>query len=420
MWQTMKNAWHLPEVRKKLLYTLLMLLLYRLIGVFTVPGVNAGAVADFVSGNSLLGLLDAFNGGNLSQFTIFAMGISPYITSSIIVQLLTVAIPALERLSKEGGEEGKKKLSQITRYGTILMCVLQGVGILVTMRNADVLVPGYTFFTYIVIMLGLAAGTAISLWIAERITANGIGNGVSMLIFIGIVSRLPVTVVSQIQGIFAGTASIWFALLALIISVLLVAGVTFVTLAERRIPVQYAKKLVGRRMYGGQSTYIPLKVNATGVLPLIFAQSFIMLPGIISAFWPASGFYIWYQSFLRGSWIYMIILTLLILFCAYFYNSISFNPVDISKNLNQNGGLIPGIRQGKPTSDYLARVSSRITLFGAIYLSILALFPTLVTRFTNTASAFGATSILIAVSVAIETSKQLESQVTMRHYKGFL
>ncbi len=414
MLDTLRNAWRIPDLRKKILYTLLMLLLYRLVGVIPVPGIDLAQVSEAVGQFGLLDFMNMMTGGSFMQMTVMAMGITPYINASIILQLLTVAIPALERLSKEG-PEGRKKISEYTRYTTIVLAFIQAVGLVYAMKANTV----GGFVSYVVIGLSMAAGTALAMWIGERITENGIGNGISLLIFAGIVSNLFKWSVSGVGGLFQGTVHPVAFVAIVVVALVMIVAVTFVDMGERRVPVQYSKRMVGRKMYGGQSTHIPMKVNSTGVLPLIFAFSMLQFPGTIIAFFPTSGVYLWWNNFMNG-WVYQIVLALLILGFTFFYTSITFNPVEISKNMQQYGGTIPGIRQGKPTSDYLSRVSGRLTLFGALFLAVLATLPTLITNMAQMSVPFAASSILIAVSVAIETMRQLESQMLMRHYKGFL
>ena len=414
MLETLRNAWRVPEIRKKLWYTLLMLLVYRLLSVIPVPGIDVEKVAESVEKFSLLGFMNMMTGGSFSQMTIMAMGITPYINASIILQLLTVAIPALERLSKEGAE-GRKKINEYTRYVTIILAFVQAIGLVYAMRASAI--GGW--YSYIIIGLAMAAGTALAMWIGERITENGIGNGISLLIFAGIVSNLFNWTVSGVAGAFQGTFP-WYGLVFIPVGALvMIVAITFVDMGERRVPVQYAKRMAGRKMYGGQSTHIPMKVNSTGVLPLIFAYAILQFPATIFAFWPTSGVNVWWQGF-QASFVYQLVLALLIIGFTYFYTSITFNPVEISKNMQQYGGTVPGIRQGKPTSDYLSRVSNRLTLFGALFLAVLATVPTLLSSLVGVSSPFAASSQLIAVSVAIETMRQLESQMLMRHYKGFL
>ncbi len=342
---------------------------------------------------------------------------SPYLNASIIMNLLTVAIPALERMAKEE-EGGQKKISAITRIVAVALAIVQAVGILLGMgANA---VQSTDIFNYITIVLCLTAGTAFIMWLGERINEKGIGNGVSLIIFVGIVADLPSEIIGMFSSVFSGQASVWGLVGYVLFAAFTITAITFVDMGERKIPVQYAKRVVGRKMFGGQSTYIPMKVNQSGVMPLIFAMTFVQFPGMIAQFWPNSGFYLWYSKFLgTGSWLYAIVYALLIMFFTYFYSQIAFNPIDVSKNMQQYGGFIPGIRPGKPTSDYLASILSRLTLFGALFLALVAAVPTLFTLM-GTQSAFGATSLLIMVSVALETSKTLESQMMMRHYKGFL
>lgn len=416
MWETLRNAWKIQDLRKKILYTVGMLLVYRLLCYVPTPGVDLQAVSEAMSNYSLLGFIDSITGSNLANYTIMAMGITPYINSSIIMQLLTVAIPKLEELQKQG-EEGRKKIAQITRYVTVVLGFLQAIGITVGMqaaRNGSVL-------SYITIGVCLAAGTALAMWIGERINEKGLGNGISLLIFAGIISRVGPMIVNTLAGIINGTESVLTALIVAVVSLAMIVAVVYVDQGERRVPVQYAKRMVGRKMYGGQSTHIPMKVNSTGVMPLIFAISIIQFPGLIAQFWPTSGFALWYgRWFNASSWVYMVVYALLILFFTYFYTSISFNPTEMSKNLQQNGGFIPGIRPGKPTADYLSRISNRITLFGAIFLALIATIPSAILALTGNSTPFTATGILIVVSVAMETTQQLEAQMMMRHYKGFM
>ena len=421
MLETFRNAWKVEELRKKIIYTLIMLLIYRVGSVIPTPGVNVEYIAQQVNNVSMLGMLDFINGQNFSNFTIFAMGISPYITSSIIMQLLCVAIPALENLQKEG-EEGRKKIAQITRLVTIALGCIMAIGIIVGLgsgamaRGAEA-----NFLDYLLVFLSLAAGTALTMWIGERITENGVGNGISLLIFVGIIASFPGQVYTGIMSVIQNPMSFWTIPLVLIGIALLVVGIVFVDKGQRRIPVQYAKRMVGRKMYGGQSTHIPIKVNSSGVMPLIFAMSIIQFPGMIAQFWPTSGFAMWYgKMFAPTSWLYLIVYGLLIVGFTYFYSMITFNPIEMSKNLQQNGGFIPGIRPGKPTSEHLARISNRITLFGALFLAIIAVVPSAFLGMAGIATGFTANGILIVVSVALETTSQLETQMMMRHYKGFM
>lgn len=418
MFRTLGNAWKVADIRKKILYTLLMLLIYRVGIVIPAPGVNVAYIAEQVNNFTALGFLNMLSGGGLESMSIFALGISPYLNASIIMNLLTVAIPALERMAKEE-ENGRKKISAITRFVSIGLAIIQAVGILLGMgANA---VQSTDAFNYITIVLCLTAGTAFIMWLGECINKNGIGNGISLIIFVGIVADLPSQVIGLFSNVFSGATSVWVLVGYILFAAITITAITFVDMGERRISVQYAKRVVGRKMYGGQSTFIPMKVNQSGVMPLIFAMTFVQFPGMIAQFWPNSGFYQWYTEFLgTGSWLYAIIYALLIMFFTYFYSQIAFNPVDVSKNMQQYGGFIPGIRPGKPTSDYLASILSRLTLFGAVFLALVAAVPTLFSTMLGSTSVFGATSLLIMVSVALETAKTLEAQMMMRHYKGFL
>lgn len=414
MLEKMKNAWRIPELRKKIIYTFMMLLVYRLLSVIPVPGMNLAEVGKYVDQFSILGFMNMMTGGSFSQMTIMAMGITPYINSSIILQLLTVAIPSLEKLAKEG-PEGRKKITEWTRYLTVVLAFIQAVGLVFAMRAT----AKEGFQWYIVIGLSMAAGTALAMWIGERITENGLGNGISLLIMAGIVSNMFNWAVQAISGMAEGTVSFLPVLVIVAAMLVMIVAITFVDMGERRIPVQYAKRMVGRKMYGGQSTHIPMKINSTGVMPLIFGFAILQFPATVFAFFPTSGINQWWVNFQNGIW-YQLVLALLIIAFTYFYTSITFNPVDISKNMQQNGGIIPGIRQGRATSDYLAKVSGRLTLFSALFLAVLATIPTMLTQVFGLRAPFGASSVLIAVSVGIETIRQIEAQMVMRHHKGFL
>ncbi|MBO4924934.1 MAG: preprotein translocase subunit SecY [Clostridia bacterium] len=422
MWETMRNVWRIPELRKKLLYTFFMLLLFRLVSVIPAPGIDTAILKKSMESYDMLGLVNMMTGNAFSQATIMAMGISPYINASIIMQLLTIAIPALERLQKDGGEEGKQKINRITRYVTVGLAALQAIGII---AGLGAIKDSYkNFYGYVSIGIIMAGGTAMAMWIGERITKNGIGNGVSLLIFAGIISNLTGGISTTLARVFNGGGMQAVGQLAVILvsTLVILVIVTFVDLAERRIPVQYAKRVVGRKMYGGQSTHIPLKLLSVGVLPLIFAYSFMAFPGTIFAmFGTNSGAYKWWQANMHQAspW-YMIVCALLIIAFSYFYTSITFNPQDIAKNIQQQGGNIPGIRTGSKTVEFLQRTSNRLTLFAALFLAILSTIPSLLTVWTEAQIPFGASSILIAVSVAIETVRQVESQMVMRNYKGFL
>lgn len=422
MFKTLVNAWKVKDIRTKILYTLLLILLYRLGSYIPVPGVNATAIAATLEEYVAVGgFMNLFTGGAFSRYSLFAMGISPYITGSIIMNLLTVAIPALERLSKE--EDGRQKIEKITRYVGVGLALVQSVGIVLAMGESAVYNP--SFLTYLTIGITCTAGTALLMWMGERITERGIGNGISLLIFASIVSQVGPMVVSLIRNVFVLGAYQWWTIpLVLVFVVLLTAGVTLVDKAERRIPITYAKRVVGRRQYGGQTTYFPIKANANGVMPLIFAMTVLNVPTMIIELagegWFSNFWATWFSSGTVG---YYIIYALMIVGFAYFYSTISFNPVEISRNLQQNGGAIPGRRPGKDTGDYLKRISGRLTMFGALFLMAVAIIPTVVLGFFELDTmfqAFGPTSLLIMISVALESSNQLESLMLMRHYKGFL
>lgn len=422
MFKTLVNAWKVKDIRTKILYTLLLILLYRLGSYIPVPGVNATAIAATLEEYVAVGgFMNLFTGGAFSRYSLFAMGISPYITGSIIMNLLTVAIPALERLSKE--EDGRQKIEKITRYVGVGLALVQSVGIGLAMGESAVYNP--SFLTYLTIGITCTAGTALLMWMGERITERGIGNGISLLIFASIVSQVGPMVVSLIRNVFVLGAYQWWTIpLVLVFVVLLTAGVTLVDKAERRIPITYAKRVVGRRQYGGQTTYLPIKANANGVMPLIFAMTVLNVPTMIIELagegWFSNFWATWFSSGTVG---YYIIYALMIVGFAYFYSTISFNPVEISRNLQQNGGAIPGRRPGKDTGDYLKRISGRLTMFGALFLMAVAIIPTVVLGFFELDTmfqAFGPTSLLIMISVALESSNQLESLMLMRHYKGFL
>ena len=441
MFETLKNAFKVKEIRVKIWWTLLFLLIYRLGCYIPVPGIGGELISSAdIASVSYLNIMSMMNGGALASGTWFAMGISPYINASIIIQLLTVAIPALERMSK-AGEDGRRKINSITRYIAILLAIVQSIGILLNYGDSLVtstsgvtpladLLWGQKWLAYLVAVVFYASGTAVTMWIGERITDYGVSNGISMLIFIGIISSAGLYFVNSIQTIFTSTDSAtslgaFWRLMGYLIAVIVIFGcIVFVDLAERKIHVQYAKQVKGRRMYGGQSTVIPIKVNANGVMPLIFSFSILSFPELImTMFWPESNALRWWQTYMgTSSWAYMVVLCLLILGFAYFYTTIQFNPEDIARSIQQNGGFIPGIRPGAPTLAYLKKTSNRITLFGAIFLALIALIPSIVFRLIDQGSAavFTATGMLIAVSVALEFNTALESQIMMKNYKGFL
>ena len=440
MIQTVRKAWGIPELRKKIIFTLLILLIYRIGNAIAVPYVNTELLDTYLTsvGSTYLGLLNAMSGGAFAMATVFALGIQPYINSSIIIQLLTVAIPPLERLAREGGEEGKKKIQAITRYSTIAIALLQAWGYYMLMKSNGILEQS-GIWPALVIIVSFVAGSSFLMWMGEQVNEFGIGNGISMILFAGIISRVPAGVQNLYYGVVAwnaqrtGTAlpegtmvmhPAWIiAVVAFVL--LLVVLIVFVSDAERRIPVQYAKRQVGRKMYGGQSSHLPMKVNMSGVLPVIFAQSIASLPITIWTFIgiPAEGTVgrSIYNAIDAQSVPYMAVYFLMIIGFSYFYSTIQFNPIEISNNLKKNGGFIPGFRPGKPTSDFIAKVLSKITLFGAIYLGIVAICPLILGKVLPINSlAIGGTSVIIVVGVALETVNALESQMLMRQYKGFL
>ena len=429
MIQTLKKAWGVPELRKKIIFTIMILLIFRLGNAIPVPYVNTDLLQNYLDGMSttVLGLYNVMSGGAFAQATVFALGVQPYINSSIIIQLLTIAIPALERLARDGGEAGKKKIASITRYATVAIALLQGFGYYMLMRNYGILEQS-GLWVALVIIISFVAGSSFVMWLGEQVNEFGIGNGISIILFAGIVSRVP-TMVSAARSYIltaenTGLAWLYMALL-LIGMLLLVILIVHVSAAERRIPVQYAKRQVGRKMYGGQASTLPMKVNMSGVLPIIFAQSIASLPATIAAFLPAPAEGSFGAAFLNAidtkSVIYLFVYFLMTIGFSYFYATIQFNPVEISNNLKRQGGFIPGFRPGKPTSDFIAKVLSKVTLFGAIYLGIVAIAPLIVGKaINNNALAIGGTSVIIVVGVALETVQVLENQMLMRQYKGFL
>ncbi len=428
MLQTLRNAWKIEELRKKILFTLLILALYRLGNAIPVPYVNVDALQTYFAQlqNTVLGLLNVMSGGAFSNATIFALSIQPYINASIIIQLLCIAIPALERMSKEEGEEGRKKIASITRYSTVGIGLLQGFGYYMLIKNYGLLTAEATnnVWAAIVIVLTFTSGSALIMWLGEQITEFGIGNGISMILFASIISRFPTSIFTSISNIIRGELQWWVAVLMFLGALAIIVLIVFVNDAERRIPVQYAKRVVGRKMYGGQSTHLPMKVNMSGVMPIIFAQSIASVPATIGAFTgagPDSWVNTWFGT---NSIPYAIVYLLLIIFFAYFYSTIQFNPVEVANNLKKNGGYIPGFRPGKPTSEFIQKVLNKITLFGAIYLGIIAVVPILIAHFSQAAAltgiSLGGTSIIIVVGVALETIRALEAQMLMRNYKGFL
>ena len=429
MIQTIRKAWGIPELRKKIVFTLLILLIFRLGNAIMVPYINRDALAlqMQVWGTGLLGLYNVMSGGAFATATVFALSIQPYINSSIIIQLLTVAIPALERLAKEG-EEGRKRLEKITRYTMVALALLQATAYYLMLKNFNAVQfvdGGVGMFTAAVIILTFTGGSCLLVWLGEQIDKKGIGNGISMILFAGIVSRIPQLVSTMVSSLANGSLK-WYTALLLIVGILaIMIFIVFITNSERSIPVQYAKRVVGRKMYGGQSTHLPIKVNMSGVLPIIFAQSIASLPATIIAFTGTSstGFWAWMNKYVfdNKSVVYMVCYFLLIIAFSYFYATIQFNPIEIANNLKKNGGFIPGFRPGKPTADFILKVINKITLFGALYLAIVAILPIIVGNIIgNSSLAIGGTSVIIVVGVALETVKAMEAQMLMRHYKGFL
>ena len=429
MFTTLRNAWKIPELRKKILFTLFVLLIYRLGSCVPVPYINTDVLNTYFTqqlSNTVLGLYNAMSGSAFSQATVFALGIQPYINASIIIELLCIAIPALERLAKEDGEEGKKKIASITRYTTIGLGFLMGFAYYLMLKNAEAqygfaILKQTGFLNGVVIVVTFMAGASFLMWMGEQINEFGIGNGISMILFAGIVSRIP----SLIGRLFSGAVKWYVAILLALGMLLIMAFIVFITNSERRIPVQYAKRVVGRKMYGGQSTNLPIKVNMSGVLPVIFAQSIASLPATIIAFTGTgtSKFWDWMNTYVfdTKSAVYIVCYFFLIIAFSYFYATVQFNPIEIANNLKKNGGFIPGFRPGKPTADFILKVINKITLFGALYLAIVAILPILVGIIIgNSTLSIGGTSVIIVVGVALETVKAMEAQMLMRHYKGFL
>ena len=420
MLSTLQSVWKIPDLRKKITFTLLMFLVFRLGAHVPVPGINADAIKDLLQTGTLFGFFDVISGGAFKNFTVFAMGIMPYINASIIIQLLTVVIPYFEKLAKEG-EEGRRKMNQYTRYGTVVLALIQALGMSFFLtRSGNVLVSD-SAFSIAVIVISLTAGTAFLMWLGELITEHGIGNGISLLIFAGIVSRLPAGLYSIGEYLRAGTTSIASVTLFAVIAVVVIAGIVAIQEGQRRIPVQYAKRVVGRRMYGGQSTHIPLKVNQAGVIPVIFAMSILLFPTTISAWFPTNPIAQTINAIFDPRSIpYMVMYALLIIFFTYFYTAVTFNPQDVAENMKKYGGFIPGLRPGRPTAEYIDKILTRITLAGAVFLAAIALLPNLVMGITGLNIYFGGTALLIVVGVALETMKQLESHLLMRNYQGFM
>lgn len=430
MFTTFRNAWKIADLRKKLLFTLLILFIYRIGNRIPVPGVDVAALRTFFDqtlSTTVLGFYNTLSGSAFSEATVLALSIQPYINASIIIQLLTIAVPALERMAKEEGEVGKKKLTRITRYTTVGLGLLMGVAYTVMLHNYNILASDANFLSYVVIVLSFTAGSALVMWLGEQITEFGIGNGISIILFANIISRIPDNIISLVTNLSTGAMKWWGATIVLVGVAALVLLIVFINDAERRIPIQYAKRVVGRKVYGGQNTNLPIKVNMSGVMPVIFAQSIAALPATIFAFTNPNGtsgngfvqFLI--NMFDSSSWFYAFLYFILIIAFAYFYAAVQYDPVEIANNLKKNGGFIPGFRPGRPTADFIRKVINKVTLFGAIYLGIIAVLPVLLgTIMSNTRFSFGGTSIIIVVSVALETVAAIEAQMLMRNYSGFL
>ncbi|MDD6700284.1 preprotein translocase subunit SecY [Mogibacterium kristiansenii] len=421
--KTLSQAWKVEELRKKILFTLMMLVVYRIGSNIPVPGINRAYLSQMFSGETgLLDLFDLFSGGSFSNFTIFALSITPYVTASIIVQLLTIALPYFERLSKEGNE-GHKKMATITRYMTVVLGLIQAIGLTVGLfKNA---VVDKSAFASITIIMVLTAGTVFLMWLGEQINEYGIGNGISLIIFAGIVDRFPTFVRNTYAQVSEGAISGVAVLTLLIVSIMLVMVIILFEQGVRKIPVQYAKRVVGRKMYGGQSTHIPMKVNQAGVIPIIFSLSLLQFPLIVTYFAPKSAYADFVNKYMSpsgdpGLWIYVVLNVVLTMFFTYFYTAITFNPTEVAENMRQSGGFVPGIRPGTATVEYLSRVMSRLCFSGGLFLAAVSVIPTIVSNFTPFEMTFGGTSLLIAVGVAIDTVKQIQNQMLMRNYQGFL
>ena len=421
MLSKIKQSWKVKDVRRRILYTLMMILIFRIGTTIPVPGVDTSIISKLVSGNSLLALYNMFTGGAFSNFTLFALGIGPYITASIIIQLLTVGFESLKELQKSG-EEGRKKMNMYTRYTALVLAIIQAVGI--TLGVIKSALTSDSIFSIATVIMTLVSASMILMWMGDRITEKGLGNGSSIIIFVGIISRIPSDLISVVKSVKSGTLVLWLAIVLAVIMLVTIALVTFINEAVRKIPVQYAKKVVGRKLYGGQNSHIPMKVNQSGVMPIIFASSLLAFPQTIALFMGknAQNFVSTYLSTSGdiGFWIYRSLEVLLIVFFSYFYTTISFNVDDIAENMKNNGGFIPGIRPGRPTIDYLSRILSRITLAGALFLAVIAMIPAFTVHFMSVNMSLAGTSILIVVGVALELKRQLESHLVMRSYQGFL
>ncbi|MFA5383720.1 MAG: preprotein translocase subunit SecY [Eubacteriales bacterium] len=418
MINSLMSALKIGDLRQKLLFTLLMLFVFRLGAHVPVPGINTEVFSNMVSQGALFGFFDVISGGAFKKFSVFAMSITPYINASIIMQLLTVVIPHLERLAKEG-EEGRRKITQYTRYLTVVLAFVQAIGMSVALKNAFI---KPSLEQYLLVSLTLTAGTAFLMWIGEQITEKGIGNGISLLIFAGIVSRVPSGVVRTVEYIQAGTINYFNLILLVVIGALVIAGIVLINEGQRRIPVQYAKRVVGRRVYGGQSTHIPLRVNQAGVIPVIFASSILMFPQQLVQWFSSGNISAWYTTYFEwGTFLHTIIYALLVIGFTFFYTTVIMNPSDVAENIKKYGGFIPGIRPGRPTAEYISKVMNKVTLVGAVFLAVIAILPNFVLMATRIPNVyFGGTALLIVVGVALDTMKQIESQMLMRSYHGFI
>ncbi len=420
MINSFQQAFKVGDLRKKLLFTLGMLLIFRVGAHIPVPGINPDAIQELLKGQ-LFGFFDIISGGAFKRFSIFAMSIAPYINASIIMQLLTVVVPKLEELNKEG-EEGRKKIAQYTRYGTVVLGLIQSIGMAAALTKAGAVIsPGIT--SYLVIALSLTAGTAMLMWIGEMITENGIGNGISLIIFCGIVARIPQQITGVASEVSGGIIGFFNVILLIVVILAVIIAVIAMNEGQRRLPIQYAKRMVGRKMYGGQTTFLPLKVNAAGVIPIIFAMSLCMFPATIGAWMsPTSGYNQFINGYFNfGSVLYNICYAGLIVFFTYFYVAIIFNPLDVADNIKKNGGFVPGIRPGRPTAEYIDKILSRLTLVGGVFLALIAVLPNFVIAITGVTSLwFGGTALLIVVGVALDTMKQIESHLLLRSYEGFV
>jgi len=432
MMENVQSIFKIPELKRKIFFTFMILIVYRIGGHVPVPGVNANALVEYFqqAQQGLLGLYDLFAGGAFSRATIFALGIMPYISASIILQLLGAVLPYFQKLQREG-EQGRKKITQYTRYGTVAIAAMQSVGVSIFLERigasstGQLVVPNPGMGFRLMTVLTLTAGTVLIMWLGEMITEKGIGNGISLIIFIGIIARFPNSILEEVQQVSAGNRTLLTELLLLAVFVITVAGTVMLTQGTRKIPVQYAKRVVGRKVYGGQSTHIPLRVNTAGVMPIIFAQSILFVPQTIAQFFPNSEFMASInRMFDYTSWVYWLIYSIMIVFFTYFYTAIAFNPTDVADNMKKQGGFIPGVRPGKKTAEFIDNILTRITLPGSIFLAIIAILPYIVSRFTNVSmgfsSFFGGTSLLIVVGVALDTLQQVESHLLMRHYDGFM